>query len=378
MRILFLAGRDNKHPRAGGGDIQAWEFARYMAEGGHEVCYVSSGGHGFADEEVAEGVRIKRLGNGPALLFRTFLFYIRHRREFDIVYEDVIGGSRLPYLAPLYVDQPVIAAWHQVNGPLFRESYPALLASALALAERALATIYRKTHVRVPSEEQKAGLHRELGLRMDRLHVIPASIPQDWLTTNQQNAAREPLVVYLGNFRRYKAIHVLVEALPLVFGECGSAKAVIAGRRGEEDYERELHGRVVALGLADRVRFAVNISENEKKSLLGRARVLVLPSRLEGFGIAVLEANACGVPVVASSGVPSDAVRDGWNGLRVPFGDARALAGATVQLLNDDDLHARLSRNAVNHARLFGLNEVGAQFEKLVQNVVLGQNAQHP
>src|SRR5207245_905681 len=94
--------------------------------------------------------------------------------------------------------------------------------------------------------------------------------------------------------------------------------------------------------------------------------VLVVPSAVEGFGIVVLEANACGVPVIASSGVPQGAVGDGVNGLRYQFGDIRALADAMAKLLTDDELHSSLSRSARNGAERYRWSRVGAEFGSVV------------
>lgn len=173
MNYLFLVGRDSKHPRVGGGDIQAWEFARYLAAQGHKVCYICSSGPNLEREEQVAGVRILRLGTGVVLLLRSILFYLTRRQDFDLVYEDVIGGSRLPYLTPLFVRSPVIAAWHQVTRSLLDGMYPKPVVFAISLGEKLLARLYRATHIRVPSEARRLELHSELGLPLHQLHVIP-------------------------------------------------------------------------------------------------------------------------------------------------------------------------------------------------------------
>jgi glycosyltransferase involved in cell wall biosynthesis len=88
---------------------------------------------------------------------------------------------------------------------------------------------------------------------------------------------------------------------------------------------------------------------------------------VEGFGIVVLEANACGVPVVASSRVPEGAVQQGANGLRYPFGQIDALSNALVEVLTDDALHARLAANARLFSEGFGWGEIGSRYEQVVQ-----------
>jgi glycosyltransferase involved in cell wall biosynthesis len=124
---------------------------------------------------------------------------------------------------------------------------------------------------------------------------------------------------------------------------------------------------VERLGLQGRVEFRFDLSEADKRRLIQESRVMVLPSAVEGFGIVVLEANACGVPVIASTGVPEGAVRDGFNGLRYQFGDIPALSRQIVKLLQDTALYASLSDNAMKNAQRFAWSRVGAEFESVVR-----------
>jgi len=110
------------------------------------------------------------------------------------------------------------------------------------------------------------------------------------------------------------------------------------------------------LGLTEHVRFIHHIEEEEMIQLYAACDLFVLPCRelvvggevldAEGFGIAFLEANACGKPVVAGrSGGAVDAVKDGETGLLVDPRDEKAISGAIERLLCDRDLAERLGRN---------------------------------
>jgi glycosyltransferase involved in cell wall biosynthesis len=150
------------------------------------------------------------------------------------------------------------------------------------------------------------------------------------------------------------------------------ARLILAIRSDDEKYERQLHTLVEELDLEKHVVFRLNVTEEEKRALLRSARALVVPSAVEGFGIVVLEANACGVPVIASSGVPEGAVSERVNGLRYPFGDIKALAARIVEMLEDDALHAQLARNSLERAAGYGWSRIGAQFESVVRRAVAG------
>lgn len=151
---------------------------------------------------------------------------------------------------------------------------------------------------------------------------------------------------------------------------------VIAGRQDDARYENWLRHLVRVLGLNERVHFALNLPEEEKFRLLAEARALILPSPIEGFGIVILEANACGTPAVVSEGVPEDAVIDGYNGLRAPFGDVDALAAGLVQLLRDEPLFRTVSRNATEHVRKFSKARIVNDVDQLFRRVAAGANGQ--
>jgi glycosyltransferase involved in cell wall biosynthesis len=147
---------------------------------------------------------------------------------------------------------------------------------------------------------------------------------------------------------------------------------VLAGKPLDRRFVDELKGIAGRLGLSGRVEFRLNVDEQEKRRLLEGARLLVMSSPVEGFGIVALEAGACGTPVVASSGVPESVARDGYNGLRYPFGDLTALASSICRLLRDDGLHARLAAANRLFAQGFQWRQIGQQFERLLELAIHG------
>ena len=108
------------------------------------------------------------------------------------------------------------------------------------------------------------------------------------------------------------------------------------------------------LGIADRTRFTGFVSDAERDALLESSRVCVCPSTKEGWGLTVIDANSCGVPVVASD-VPGlrDSVRDAQTGFLVPDTDVDAFAERIGRLLDDDDLAARMGNDARAWSRRF-------------------------
>lgn len=368
MKILFLVSRDSLHTASAGGDIQANEWAKYLAGKGHSVTYICGTFKGSKKKEIIDGVEVIRVGPGNLLFFYTFFYYMLNcRGKYDVVYEEVISGAQLPLLAPLYVREPILAAWHQRNSLIILYQFPKPLRPLLNLAEKYLAYVHRNVIIRVPSADRINELV-DLSLPLKNLKVIPASIPEEW-THIKITSKREPLIVWLGKIRRYKCPHHVVLAMKQVCQEYPEAKLIIAGKREDVKYERELRYLAQKKGISENVEIMTNLTEREKRDLLLRAKVLVLPSPIEGFGIVVLEANACGTPVIASSGVPKDAVQHLNNGLRYPFNDISALTNSILQVLKDDELFKQLSNNSLTFVRQFAWSKVSAQFENLVKLV---------
>ncbi len=149
-------------------------------------------------------------------------------------------------------------------------------------------------------------------------------------------------ILFTGVLRHYKGLDVLLEAMPRVKGNL-----LIAGRGAEK---ARLEAKAAQLGLGRRVRFLGEVSATELRLLLHASDVFVLPSTnsCETFGIAQLEAMACGLPVV-SSDLPTGVRfvnRHGHTGLLVPPSDTAALAQALNQLLTLPNLRQRLGQQA--------------------------------
>ena len=145
---------------------------------------------------------------------------------------------------------------------------------------------------------------------------------------------------------RHKGVDTVIRALPAIVARFPDVHYAVAGSGAERDALEKLAHKG---GVADRVRFLGGVSERDLPALYNLASVYVGASRIanrigvEGFGISLVEASACGLPVVAgnSGGIP-DAVRDGETGFLVPPEDPAALADAIIRLLADRELAQRI------------------------------------
>jgi glycosyltransferase involved in cell wall biosynthesis len=156
---------------------------------------------------------------------------------------------------------------------------------------------------------------------------------------------RERFIVGLGSLDPIKGVDLAVEAVALLT-EPRPPLVWIANSRNES-YEKTVTELARSLGVDLQIRTAV--SDQELVETLNRAAVLLYTSRLEPFGFAPLEANACGVPVVGiAEGGIRETVRDGLNGFLVDA-DAKSVAQAASRLLDDKTLARRIGQQAVKY-----------------------------
>lgn len=183
---------------------------------------------------------------------------------------------------------------------------------------------------------------------LDRAVVVPYGIdPAPWrVRPAAADAIRAAhpghLIVFLGRLAYYKGLDVLLDAMRKV-----DATLILVGSGPKEP---DLRAAAAELGVGDRVVFAGEVDHDARAAHLHAADVFAFPStmRAEAFGIAMLQAMACGTPVVSTElGTGTSWVnRDGRSGVVVPPGDAEALSNALNALLADPDHRAELGAGA--------------------------------
>ncbi|MDG6991582.1 MAG: glycosyltransferase, partial [Nitrososphaerota archaeon] len=190
-----------------------------------------------------------------------------------------------------------------------------------------------------------------------RPEVIPNGVDAELLGKGGPGR-RAGQVLYVGRLVAYKRVEVLLAAFQDVAGSLPEARLVVVGEGPER---RALETRAASLPRG-RVRFTGTVTSNlEVARLYAESSLCVLPSVTEGEGLALKEAMAAGLPVVAARAPGSGVlglVRDGWNGALVPPGDARALAAAMLRILSDGRMAKGMGENGRSLAAGWGWDDV--------------------
>lgn len=204
-----------------------------------------------------------------------------------------------------------------------------------------------------------------------RAVVIPNPIV---VGADEERAPRAPgyVVAAMGRLSIEKRFDLLLRAFARVASQHADWTLVVLG---EGPLRPALEAQIVELGIADRVRLLGAVQNPH--AILRRADLYVLSSELEGFPMALAEALACGLPVVATEYHVAlrDLVQDGVNGIVVPPRDAAALAAAMDHLMGDADARGRLAGHAPEIVQRFGLERVMALWADLFYALVAAKRA---
>ncbi len=219
--------------------------------------------------------------------------------------------------------------------------------------EKIVPALYRGAHFVTISEDTRSEMLR-LHIGRPPIGLVPCGV--DGKLQPGVKAA-VPTLLYLGRLKAYKRVDVLIDAFARVRKRVPNAVLRLAG---SGDSELGLEQQVEKLGLNGSVVFEGFVDDDRKVALFQQAWVSVVPSETEGWGMTVIESNACGTPAIAFA-VPGlrEAIVDRVSGLLVP--DGEDLAPAIERVLTDETLRDKLNEGAIARSRSFSWDASAAE-----------------
>ena len=205
-----------------------------------------------------------------------------------------------------------------------------------------------------------------------QIYVIQNGIDFEDIHNVQPHKSIEyPSILFVGGLSKVKGIDTLLNAVPIIRKKILNLCVYIAGSGPEENKLKEL---VKELNIEENVNFLGYISENEKYSYYKSADVCVFPSRYEPFGIVLLEAMACGKPVVASNvgGIPFF-VEEGKAGLLFESGNVEDLADKIMTILKNEELREKMGEAGRERAKEFTWDKVAERTVEVYKEILKGK-----
>jgi glycosyltransferase involved in cell wall biosynthesis len=274
---------------------------------------------------------------------------------------DVIVGTRpgLNVHLALQAPQQVVRVGQE---HLTLDNHPPRLRTALRRAYRRLDVLTTVT------EADADAYRRKMRLPGVRVEALPNSVPDPELPPADGTAK---LVIAAGRLVPVKRYDLIIEAFARVAAEYPDWQLRIYGKGEEQAGLRRL---IESLGLWNNVFLMGAATPMEAEWVKGS--IGVAASNFEPFGMTIVEAMRCGLPVVSTDCPygPGEIIKDGVDGRLVPVGDATALGAALLDLVRDDELRRRMGRAALDNARRYAPGPVVAQAERLVRDAVAARS----
>ncbi|MFE4460351.1 glycosyltransferase family 4 protein [Nocardia tengchongensis] len=374
--VLLLCWRDTGHPQGGGSERYLEQVGAQLAARGVKVTLRTAGYPGAARRESVNGIEISR-GGGRFTVYPRALAAIALGRAGigplkglrpDAVIDTQNG---IPFFARAVTAAPTVVLVHHGH----REQWP--VAGRLVgrigwwIESRLSPRVHRGDQyltVSLPSAEELTAL----GVDAPRIAVVrngAEPIPDQVRAGDAAARTAHPSIVVLSRLVPHKQIE---DAMAAVAGLRDQIPGLHLDVVGDGWWAENLRAHARELGIADAVTFHGHVDEDEKHRLLARAWVHVLPSRKEGWGLAVIEAAQHGVPTVGyrSSRGLTDSVVDGVTGLLVD--DSAQLTAAVGELLRDGEARTVLGEKARARAREFSWEQTGNGVYEVLSAVTRG------
>lgn len=341
----------------GGMSVYVRELSRWLGALGHAVDIFTCAGPPRPDMPPATNVRLIHLPIDPpdgkaggldaTVVPDVFAALERYRqrsqRNYDLIHSHYWLSGMVGAMAQSRWDRPHIAMFHTL-GAVKNRSCSAENESARRIAhERWVAAT--ADHIVVPARREMENLLADYHARRETISVLPCGVNTDLFRPMDRDRARADLavpvdaemVLYVGRFAPLKGLTRLLAAVALLRPQHPRLQLMLVGGDGPHSAGHQaLIAEIDRLGLQHTVRFMGRVRQQALPPFYNAADMLALPSYYESFGLVVLEALACGTPVVATPvGAAENLVKPGVNGALVGGEQAADLADAMDALLTE-------------------------------------------
>lgn len=345
--VLLLCWRDTGHPQGGGSEAYLQRIGAQLAASGIEVTLRTARYPGAPRREVADGVRITRAGGRYSVYVWALLamaFKEVGARLGLVARPDAVIDTQngVPFLARLVYGRRVVVLVHHCH----REQWPVagpLLGRLGWFVESAVSPRVNRRNQYVTVSLPSARDLVALGVGNERIAVVRNGLDEAPAQSLAGPRAAAPRVVVLSRLVPHKQIEDALEAVAELRRRIPAVHLDIVG---DGWWRPRLVEYVRRLGIGDAVTFHGHVDDVTKHHVLQSSWVQLLPSRKEGWGLAVVEAAQHRVPTIGyrSSGGLSDSIVDGVTGILVD--SHQELVDRLDELLTDSVLRDQLGAKA--------------------------------
>jgi glycogen(starch) synthase len=365
MRILQLIYESLHNPFGfGGAGVRAYEIYKRLKDR-HDITLLCMRYPGAKDGEI-EDLRHLFVGTESKSLTKSVLAYTlkasnyvkKHGRDYDVIVENFLPST--PFFSRFLTKTPVIL---QVQGIMERHSlkkFNPIYAVPMYLVEKFYPSLYDK-FVFV-SEVTMNKVISSIGNKKYRSYLVPNGIDEALLHLPYNE---EDYMLFLSRIDIYtKGLDLLIKAFKKISEKYPSIRLVLAG------YEFDKFDRLLSRyepSLRGKVHYAGFVTGEEKIRLISGAKIFVLPSRHESSPISIIEAAACGKPVIVSNIPELKFVEEGGFGISFKTNSVESLTQSIKYLLDNPKKRMELGIKGREFSKSYLWDKVAIEFENALE-----------
>jgi N-acetyl-alpha-D-glucosaminyl L-malate synthase BshA len=366
------------YPTYGGSGAVATELGLELARRGHQVHFITYDSpfrlRGYAERVFFHQVET-RMGRYP--LFDHFPYTLAlASKQYEVVLQERLEVLHVHYAIPHATT--AYLARQMLNGEWPLKVITTLHGTDITLVGQESSfygitkfSIEQSNAVTAVSTYLRDETYRAFGCVSCDVRVIPNFVnlqeyrPAEPASRPQVAPAGHKVISHVSNFREVKRVKDVVRVFARIQRAMPATLIMIGDGPERMDAENEAR----ELGVSADVRFLGRL--DSVASLLQGSDLFILPSQTESFGLAALEAMACGAPVVASraGGLP-EVIDDGVNGILEPVGSVEAMGRRAVELLRDPQRHTAMRAAAIAKAEQFSSDRIVPMYEGFYREVL--------
>jgi N-acetyl-alpha-D-glucosaminyl L-malate synthase BshA len=366
------------YPTYGGSGAVATELGLELARRGHQIHFITYDSpfrlRGYSERVFFHQVET-RMGRYP--LFDHFPYTLAlASKQHEVVLREGLEVLHVHYAIPHATT--AYLAREMLNGERSLRVITTLHGTDITLVGQESSfyaitkfSIEQSDGVTAVSSYLRDETYRAFGCVSCDVRVIPNFVnlqeyrPSEPGCRSQIAPAGHKVITHVSNFREVKRVKDVVRVFARIRRAMPATLVMIGDGPERVDAEQEAR----ELGVTSDVRFLGRL--DTVASLLQASDLFILPSQTESFGLAALEAMACGSPVVASrAGGLTEVIDDGVNGILEPVGSVEAMGRRAVELLRDPERHAVMRAAAIAKAQEFSADRIVPMYEAFYEEVL--------
>jgi glycosyltransferase involved in cell wall biosynthesis len=343
-----------------GTEIASYYLAEHLAKRDHEIHVITSHDEGLSNFDKEKGFYVHRIAYPEIRIIGILLFWLKIFFKIREIKPEIVQAQDISMGIPAWVIKKILkipyVVWGRGSDVYCPCWYVRLTTNPILRNANAILAL---------TENMQNKLNDNYNTQ---IYVVPNGINLEEYTGLTINSKRDfgiKNILFVGRLKPVKGVEYLIIAMKMVHDKMPDARLILVGDGEEREY---LSALSIQLGIQKYVQFVGKVPHEKVQDFMQQADIFVLPSLSEGFPNVVLEAMACGLPIVASrvGGIP-DIITNDTNGYLVEVKDTENLSNKILFLLQNDILREKISGNNKKLVKEYSWEKVVVELEKIYE-----------